>query len=189
MDENTFMVEIYKKYEKQVHAYALTLCKYNYHDAKDITQEAFMKAWKHRDKLRLDDNVRAWLYKCARNYYLTTEKRSRFLDPKTKEDQAKYALIVERLCTELTKSNRSPSEELLKEERDRVLQCAIKKLPDDMREKIYLRYWQDLKYKEIAQILDKSEATIRSDMFRIRKELRELLKEYFQNGKTNCKEK
>ena len=55
----------------------------------------------------------------------------------------------------------------------------IKELPENMRESIYLFYWEGYSTAQIAVLLERRESTVRSDLFRARKRLKEILKEEY----------
>ena len=76
------------------------------------------------------------------------------------------------------------NEELVAEEREdlRFVWEAVKGLPDTQREVIHLFYQEGYKTAEIAEILGRKEATIRSDLKRARERLKEILKEEFDFG-------
>ena len=88
------------------------------------------------------------------------------------------------LCMDVSYSIYELNEELVAEEREdlRFVWEAVKGLPDTQREVIHLFYQEGYKTAEIAEILGRKEATIRSDLKRARERLKEILKEEFDFG-------
>lgn len=79
------------------------------------------------------------------------------------------------------RSNPSPDEIVVQQELKDSVHCAIKKLPPDMRSVIVMRELNGMSFKEIAEVLEQPEGTVKSTAFRARKKLRELLRPYWRN--------
>ena len=59
-------------------------------------------------------------------------------------------------------------------EREEIVQSLLDELPDDYREAVVLRYWYDLSYEEIAEIMDTTISAIKSRLFRARRQLAQI---------------
>lgn len=79
------------------------------------------------------------------------------------------------------RSNPTPDEIVIEQELKESVHCAIKKLPPDMRSVIIMRELNGMSFKEIAEVLEQPEGTVKSTAFRARKKLRELLHPYWRN--------
>lgn len=170
MTEEEFL-ELVRKHQDQIYRHTLYLLK-NIEDAKDMTQETFMKAWQHRSNLR-KDTVRYWLLKCAQNLCFNKIKRRKFQVHLTEDDEKDS---LEMLLQEHShQSNPSPEENTINHETKQLVHQAIAKLPPDIRSIVIMRELEEMSYKEIAKVVKQSENTIKSTVFRARKKLRELL--------------
>lgn len=177
MTEDKFL-ELVHKHQVQIYQHTLYLLG-NREDAEDITQETFIKAWEHRAQLRLK-TVRSWLLKCAQNLCFNLLKRQKFQEPLTEGDEAELETLMH---THSGQSNPSPDEIVIQRELKESVHCAISKLPPDMRAVIIMRELDGMSFKEIAEVLEKPEGSVKSIAFRARKKLRELLRPYWRNDK------
>lgn len=179
MTEDKFL-ELVHKHKAQVYQHTLYLLR-NREDAEDITQETFIRAWKHRSKLR-PKTVRSWLLKCAQNLCFNLLKRNKFQVHLTGGDDTEPETELETLMhAHSDQSNPSPDEIVIQQELKESVQCAINKLPPNMRSVIIMRELSGMSFKEIAEVLEQSEGTVKSTAFRARKRLRELLRPYWRN--------
>ena len=125
-------------------------------DASDATQEAFLEAYKSIQSFQFQSKFLTWMYRVGINvcqqYKRRSDSRERTLTSYTKdvlERNGQYA-------------NDSPDRILLKTERDQLVQGAINQLPSKQQIVITLFYTQQMKYREIAELLDCSEGTVAS---------------------------
>jgi len=142
----------------------------------DVTQEAFIKAYRALGGFRGDSAFYTWLYRIAvntvKNYLVAQGRRppGEDLDTETAE-QMELGGRLREVAT--------PEHELLTEEIAATVQQALADLPDDLRTAITLRELEGLSYEEIAQAMECPIGTVRSRIFRAReaidKRLRPLL--------------
>ena len=177
MRKDEFLVLV-DRYKAQIYRHTLYLLG-NREDAEDVTQETFIKAWEHRAKLR-PRTARSWLLKCAQNLCFTLLKRHQFQMPLIEGDDAEFEALFQ-LYT--CRSHPAPDEIIIKQELKEFVQCAISKLPPDMRVVIIMRELDGLSFKEIAKVTKQPEGTVRSTACRARKKLREHLRLYWRNEK------
>ena len=179
MTEDKFL-ELVHEHKARVYQHTLYLLG-NREDAEDITQETFITAWKHRNKLR-PKTVRSWLLKCAQNLCFNLLKRQKFQVHLTEDDDIDVETELETLMhAHSGRSNPMPDEIVIQQELKDSVHCAIKKLPPDMRTVIIMRELNGMSFKEIAEVLEQPEGTVKSLVFRARKKLRELLRPYWRN--------
>ena len=179
MTEDKFL-ELVHEHKTQIYQHTLYLLK-NREDAEDITQETFIKAWEHRSKLRLK-TARSWMLKCAQNLCFNLLKRQKFQVHLTEGDDTDVETELETLMhAHSSQSNPMPDEIVIQQELKESVHCAIKKLPPDMRTVIIMRELNGMSFKEIAEVLEQPEGTVKSLAFRARKKLRELLRPYWRN--------
>lgn len=147
-------------------------------DALDVTQEAFLKAYRALPKFRGDSAFYTWMYRIAintaKNYLVAASRRPPEVDLETQDgEQIELA--------ELQRSIETPERLLLTEEiKDTVLD-AMAKLPEDLRTAITLREVDGMSYDEIATAMDCPIGTVRSRIFRAREAIDQRLKPLLEN--------
>ena len=151
-----------------LYGYAMALTR-NQHDAEDLVQETFIRAFRGKGNLREGSNVKAWLFTILKNIYLNQIRKQRTA-PRVIEidaDEANADIVVE--------ESRDPLAQYVSEvEREHVVE-AIQQLPAEFREVILLREFEDLSYQEIAGVLGCPVGTVMSRLARARSRLRALL--------------
>ena len=139
----------------------------------DVTQEAFVKAFRALPRFRGDSAFYTWLYRIAINTaknWLVARKRR---PPATDIDaaDAEQYNMDSRL-----KEQGTPENELMREEIKRTVFDTISALPDDLRTAIMLREMEGMSYEDIAVTMDCPIGTVRSRIFRAREAIDEKLK-------------
>ena len=151
------------------------------HEAEDIAQEAFVRAWQALPRFRGDAKFRTWLYRIVANLCYNRLPRLRrelsalgddFID----DSAASVAAVSDLPASAQT----DPLSSLEAEERRAFLHRQIEGLPHSYRLLITLRYQQELSYAEIAEIVDLPLGTVKTGLFRARQRLRQALQEYEQ---------
>ncbi len=145
----------------------------NDQDAADITQEAYLRAFRFFDGFHGTD-ARAWLLAIVRNTFYTwlTQNRSQdFLTPFDDEvhgHTAEHGAICEPVIT-------NPETLMLQQADQQLLRQALENLPVEFREVVVLRELEDMSYKQIAAITSLPVGTVMSRLARGRKRLQECL--------------
>ena len=146
------------------HAHWLTR---NPSEAEDLVQETFTKAFRAFDSFQHDTNFKAWIFRILRNTFLTTRagiaaSRTVFLEdhPDTIDSTA---------------SGPSPEDTLIRLDNQAALLAALEQLQPPLREALLLCDVEEIKYKDIAVILDVPIGTVMSRISRARRTLRQLL--------------
>jgi RNA polymerase sigma-70 factor (ECF subfamily) len=137
----------------------------NEHDAEDVVQEAYMRAFKFFGGFRGGDS-RSWLLTIVRNtcYTWMQQNRSRELTAVLDED-----------IHPLESDGLDPEAILLQSVNSEVVRRAIDELPLEFREAIVLRELEEMSYKEIADISGVPLGTVMSRLARARKRLQQVL--------------
>jgi RNA polymerase sigma-70 factor (ECF subfamily) len=131
----------------------------------DVTQEAFIKAYKALPNFRRESAFYTWLYRIAINTaknYLVAQKRrppNSDIDAETAEQLDAGARLQE---------HATPENHLLEKEIAETVNQAIDELPEDLRTAITLRELEGLSYEEIARAMECPVGTVRSRIFRAR---------------------
>lgn len=149
-------------YQTQVYRLALRMC--GEAAADDVTQEAFLAAWRALPEFRGTCRFSTWLYRLTTNAAidcLRREKRHRDTDDLDGVD--------------LPDGGDTPQETAERSETRNAVRAALYRLTDEHREVLLLRYMQELDYGEIARALRISEGTVKSRINRAKARLKELL--------------
>jgi len=133
-------------------------------EVEDVTQEAFIKAFRALPKFRGDSAFYTWLYRIAANAaknYLVSRGRRPSADADI--DDAEYFDEGDSLRTSDTPENHYFGEELAN-----VVKATMEGLPDELRTALVLREFDGLSYEEIAEVMACPVGTVRSRIFRAR---------------------
>ena len=135
-------------------------------DALDITQDAFLKAYRALPNFRGESAFYTWLYRIAintaKNHLVAAARRPSDVDLGSNEDGEQFEI------EDMQSTLETPERLLLTEEIRQTVIDAIGKLPDDLRTAIVLREVDGLSYEEIATVMDCPIGTVRSRIFRAR---------------------
>ena len=129
------------------------------HDAADIVQEAFLRAFDAFDGLR-GDNARPWLLAIVRNTCFTWLARNRGGVAQVPYDEAEHAVAD---------IEADPARLAQCADRRRLIDAALERLPLEFREAVVLRELEDLSYREIAEVLAIPIGTVMSRLARARR--------------------
>ena len=136
----------------------------NDHDADDIVQDAYLRAFRAFAGFR-GDNARPWLLAIVRNTCFTWLKRHRRAEVEVPYDDELHG--GDEVCDGASDSN--PETILARLDNVRIVDAALAQLPVGYREIVVLRDIEDLSYKEIAQVADLPIGTVMSRLARGRK--------------------
>lgn len=138
-----------------------------------------MAAYKSLKDFRGDSKFSVWLFKVAKNFCLKMKRKSVYAP---EEELSLDALMPDRLEFEPMMRadwHRTPAEQLLKKELRLTINEAIAALPPDYRIVFLLRDTEGMETSEVAEILDLSQAAVKSRLHRARLFLRKRLEQYF----------
>lgn len=135
-------------------------------EAEDVTQDAFIKAYRALPAFRGDSAFYTWLYRIgintAKNHLLASGRRA----PTTTEFDADEAEDFEEAA--LLHEVATPENELMSKQVVDVVNSSLQQLPDDLRMALTLREIEGLSYEEIAAVMNCPIGTVRSRIFRAR---------------------
>ena len=135
-------------------------------EARDLTQETFVKAYKNLGRLSDPRRFSSWLYKIALNECRMRFRRRRW-DTVPLPDSAEAPLAQT--------DEPTPEQALATKERVRLLREMLLKLPEEQKTVILMKEYQGLKFREIAEVLDLPLSTVKSRMYLGLKTLRRLM--------------
>lgn len=164
-----------EKYQNRVYAMVYGMVR-NTEDARDLTQEAFVKAFRNLKSFRLESSFYTWLYRIAMNLAIDhTRKQKR---RETKEfDEEIGTRDGDGGISDLHRSQ-SPRKALERKQLMSAINEALQKLPDEQRQIVVLREVQGLSYREISEVMDIPEGTVMSRLYYARKKLQKLLERH-----------
>jgi RNA polymerase sigma-70 factor (ECF subfamily) len=161
------------------HAFELLVAKYqrrlgrlisrfvrNPGEAEDVTQEAFIKAYRALPAFRGDSAFYTWLYRIgintAKNHLLAQGRRAPTSTPMDAEEAEAFedASLLHEVST--------PENELMSKQMVGVVNSSLQQLPEDLRTALTLREIEGLSYEEIASVMNCPIGTVRSRIFRAR---------------------
>jgi RNA polymerase sigma-70 factor (ECF subfamily) len=135
-------------------------------EAEDVTQDAFIKAYRALPAFRGDSAFYTWLYRIgintAKNHLLSLGRRAPTSTVFDSEDAEEFedAALLHEVST--------PENELMSKQVVEVVNASLQQLPDDLRMALTLREIEGLSYEEIAAVMNCPIGTVRSRIFRAR---------------------
>lgn len=134
------------------------------HDAEEVTQEAFIRAFVKLDTFNQDSLFFTWLYRIAFNIALSRKRRKR---AKISLDQQR-----EKVGDDVVDQTEAVDAAMIRNDQVNLVRSAMQRLSEQHRSILVLREMNEASYEEIAEILDLSIGTVRSRLNRARKQLR-----------------
>lgn len=154
-----------RKYQKKVYWHIRRLV-ISHDDANDVTQEAFVKVWKHLDNFKEEAQLFTWIYRIATNEAISflRKKRTRFFIP--------LINVEEQLTRSLKDDNFFSGDEI-----QLKLQKALLKLPEKQRVVFNMKYYDELKYEEISEVLGTSVGALKASYHHAVKKIEKYINE------------
>lgn len=167
IEREPFVVDIddaVRRYADMVYRLAVLNTRDKY-EAEDVFQEVFLKLFRHQESICNEEHLKAWLIRVTVN-----QCRSLAATVWNKRRVSLDAVAEQ-------------GEEMQMNEGESETYEAVKKLPQKYREVIHLFYYEELQVKEIAEVLERNEATIKTQLARGRQMLNKMLKGAFEDGR------
>ncbi len=164
--------KLIEAHEKKVFNIALRMMG-NYEDAMDMAQEAFIRVFKSIGSFKEQSSLSTWIYRIVTNICLDELRKRKnrkvlSIDDNIKSDDGEIKRNI--VSDDLT-----PDEKVERDEIKRMINNAINELSDEHRTAIVLRDIQGFSYKEISEIVNCPEGTVKSRISRARQALKEIL--------------
>ncbi len=132
---------------------------------RDLTQNVFYRLIRYRHTYKEDMPFQSWIFQMARNVYADHHRKNRMLFSDFTPAET------------LEEKTNSPMEDIMQSEKERLLHTALSKLPADQREILVLSRFEQMKYEEIARIMNLTVANVKIKVHRAILKLKEI---YFQ---------
>jgi RNA polymerase sigma-70 factor (ECF subfamily) len=140
-------------------------------EAQDLTQEVFLRVFKNLRSFRAGEGLFiVWLTRLTRNLLIDHYRRTRM--ERATESIEDHAVMLEESTAAMARTDGM----VAGREASELLQVALQKLSPELRETVILRDLEELEYREIAQILNVPEGTVKSRLNRGRSELAKALR-------------
>jgi len=178
-DKYSFM-KLYKMYEK----YLYSLC-FNYvqnpHDALDMVQEIYIKIFKNINKFDTDMPFHPWIRKISVNTCLnfTRTIKNNVISMNANINDTEDEIPLE----DTFASKENVLEEVINSETKTIIKRYLNEMPEEYRMVILLRYYEELSYNEIAEIIGKPLGTIKTEIYRAKAILRKKLEKVMEVNK------
>ena len=164
--------KLLKKYKNSVYNLVIRMVR-NSHEAEDLTQEAFIKAFNSLSSFNEEFAFSTWLYKIATNNCIDFF-RKRKLQTYSLDKPIQYK--DSEIQHEIPDPDLTPEKSIEASERSIIIRDAINNLPEKYRKAIELRHSEEKSYEEISDILRLPLGTVKARIFRAREMLNKALK-------------
>jgi RNA polymerase sigma-70 factor (ECF subfamily) len=145
--------------------------------AEELAQEVFLRVYRSRASYAADAKFTTWLYRIATNLAVNHARDHKHERP---EEKASLDEVNEEtgLTIDLADSRPNVEQEILRRERLRAIRQQVEALPERQRMAVMMHKYQELDYRQIAEVLHLSESATKSLLFRAYEALRESLKDF-----------
>ncbi len=156
--DNSAFDQLVMRYQLAMYRTALSIVQ-DADIAKDVTQNGFIKSWEKLHTYNVNYRFYSWLYRIIINESLNHNRGSKKME----------------LLSSKHNHPETPHTKLEQKEGNQKLYASIEMLTSDQKIVIHLRHFEDLSYREIADILEIDEKTVKSRLYSARMKLREIL--------------
>jgi RNA polymerase sigma-70 factor (ECF subfamily) len=163
--------ELLKRHREKVYWACRRMLK-SHEDADDVAQNVFIKVYRSLNQFQEEAQFSTWIYKIA-----TNESINFLRAQKVRETDS-----IDNLVAEPTESSARPDEALHQSEQRAVIEAAIAALPEKQRAVFVMRYYDELSYEEIAEIVGTSVGGLKANYFHAFKKVEEYIKSNWKNG-------
>lgn len=168
--------ELLSRYRDAIYFMLLKMVN-NTDDADDLTIEAFGKAFKNIHQYTPNFAFSTWLFKIATNNCIDFIRKKKTITISLDQNDDD----PDKMSTDIMAPNLDPEEEMIKEQKQKMMREIVSKLKPRYRKLIELRYFNEFSYEEIAEELELPIGTVKAQLFRARELLFNILKNTGKN--------
>jgi RNA polymerase sigma-70 factor (ECF subfamily) len=158
--------QLIKAYQTPVYNLAYRMLN-NAGEAEEAAQEAFVRAYTRLHTYKPEHKFSTWMLSITSNYCIDLIRKRRALLLSIDEPLPPHPALM-------SENSKGPEAQLLLNEQQKMVQSLLQELPEDYRQAVVLRYWHEMSYEEIAEMLDTTISAIKSRLFRARRQLAEI---------------
>lgn len=136
-------------------------------EAEEAAQEAFIRAYTRLHTYDPEHKFSTWILSITSNYCIDLLRKRRALLLSIDEPLPSHPALMSEVA-------QGPEAQLVLSEQQQTVQLLLQELPPEYRQAVVLRYWHELSYEEIAQMMDTTVSAIKSRLFRARRQLAEV---------------
>jgi RNA polymerase sigma-70 factor, ECF subfamily len=146
-------------------------------DARDATQETFLAAFRNLRAFRGEAKVSSWLHRIAVNQCITRQRRAkvrneRALETEAEKNSSSFAAPI----------RYSPARVVEKRQTSSAVRLAVNSLPVELRQVVVMKEFEELTFKEIADVLDLPLSTVKSRLYTALKQLQMRLQRFSEHS-------
>ncbi|NCI47582.1 RNA polymerase sigma factor [Sediminibacterium soli] len=157
---------IIKKYQEKLYWHVRRMV-VDHDDANDVLQNMFIKVWNGLENFREDSQLYTWLYRIATNEALS------FLEQQKRKSTVPLDEVAAGLSNKVKADSNFDSNRL-----EWKLQLAIQQLPEKQRVVFNLRYFDEMPYQQMSQVLDTSEGALKASYHHAAKKIEDFLRNH-----------
>jgi RNA polymerase sigma-70 factor (ECF subfamily) len=151
--------ELVSRYQRPLYSFCIYMIK-DETESNDMVQETFLRFYRNIAAFDPEKEVRSFLFKIANNLCIDFLRKKKPVYFGSIPETDFFENTVDMIC---------------KNQEEKILYNAVEKLPETQKKAVLLRYRAELKYSEIAEIMDKTESSVEALLIRARKKLRDIL--------------
>ncbi len=164
--DQTAFGKLIEAYQRPVYNLAYRMLN-NSGEAEEAAQEAFIRAYTRLHTYNPDHKFSTWMLSITSNYCIDLIRKRRALLLSIDEPLPPHPALM-------SDGQKGPEAQMEMSEQQDMVQSLLQELPEDYRQTVVLRYWHEMSYEEIAEMMDTTVSAIKSRLFRARRQLAEV---------------
>jgi len=176
--------DLVRRYQEKAYAIAYNMCSGDSEEAKEMTQEAFFRAFRNLKNFRGKSSFYTWFYRILVNTCLDSRRRRRrrnriFSFWRSGRDEKTFSEITEEDYPDPARHS-NPMTTLSGKQLSKEIRQTLASLPEKQRVVFQMKVLHGMRIREIAQIMGTAEGTVKSHLFRATQFMRDALQEWAQ---------